>query len=1171
MKNKNSKAVIYLAIWFMCFCIPGFGQNIKTLSVSDLPWGTIVKGLYQIELDNNSSNYLKEENGKLITAPLNEEDESFYFWITENAWTEKFQIYSAKQQNKLLKINANGTSQMVKGQETTDAENNLLFRMFTEGPTRTKADAEKGIVAIGHVITEELDKNFGNDKCNCNVLSTGSSRYKAHQANNSIPVDYIPIAFEKADNNQQGKIQITGNEVKISQQTSELPKNFVSSNFFVGGFGKNDFKVIIEDGAEGSIGFIEYQYHHLTSNVYANAKPKIGLKVKNGVITLFYLSGKQTLPNSKEKPGGEVVTNFTTGPPITFGFNEQYSFVATQNEKSYELTKISPAELFFNQSITRSARMLTRLKKGTVRLSYTPKNYVINSKNDFGYDDGKNFAATNSFFPYSNSNSLINTFDWQQTQWPVRYYGDNGLVEEKIFSPFYENDMAFSNIAAQYSKSGEYMGAEDFATEEGWELIKANLGYDADGEKKGQAPHHPYVILYNRISSTLRAFVYTNNQGEANQLTVSLGIDRGLPGNNSGDPAYSPKIWGSLQQFKSLDEVISSWYSKAMPFYSTPGRKWYFSDFTMEYDPCIAFFESSIQLKVYKTTEGNLTMVGRLEGGSIPAGTEEYDNWKANRENFLLGVMDNNFGSLENSLGDITFNQYENFDLLKFKDEVKGTLVGKKIADWEKEKARIEWEATKTIGHTEITDGSLQIAEGVAKVVEGMAKGGWVFGKPFEAGAKIAQGVTTMGRGAAKIVKGDARLDLAHAKKLYYNSIKDKVKRSDQEIKMEVPQPRPHAVFGELALKGKLNIETTLVPSEFIATPGGKNSDKAPEWYNNGSWGAAPLYNKPMGNFTLLNQPLFAVGVAKDGDYFNAHLKIKEKPYFAFNRSALGKVDDIVMLAIRVETINNDEHPKAVNSNIGETYTTMYGSPEALPLPGNIDISYLVDWDQIRKNINSLSNKSNANIEAHLKKWIRISYNAWSLTVSNLKSRDLNRVYNNVNQFYTGESLFALENGISGKSIADRRFKNYNFGNNTEYKFGDRYNIYNSDDDFEAIMKTYCDCQNDKAKGRLKTSPKAEIVKMDTPVEERSEARLEVYPNPASSIVNFSVFSNEDGKVNIGLYDIAGKKLISTRDRLNGQDELQGKINIGTLQEGMYFIIVNLPNGKTISQKIIKK
>ncbi|MCG8698194.1 MAG: T9SS type A sorting domain-containing protein, partial [Bacteroidales bacterium] len=157
------------------------------------------------------------------------------------------------------------------------------------------------------------------------------------------------------------------------------------------------------------------------------------------------------------------------------------------------------------------------------------------------------------------------------------------------------------------------------------------------------------------------------------------------------------------------------------------------------------------------------------------------------------------------------------------------------------------------------------------------------------------------------------------------------------------------------------------------------------------------------------------------------------------------------------------------------------------------------------------------------------------------------------------------------KGVADNRFADYTFADNTEYGFGDRYSIYNTDNDFQTIMEDYCNCQNDNSRAYLlKHAPEELFPEELFPEEEKMESSLTVYPNPATTVVNFTLFSEESGDARIGLYDLAGQNLISTTDRLNGNDELFGKINIGTLDQGVYFVIVNLPNGETISQRIIK-
>ncbi len=1182
--TKQWLLALFLALW-MPMLAPA--QNINSLSPTSLPYGTYITGLYHIEADDGSNLYVKEQpDGTLITDTFDTEAAGFYFWLAEDAATGTFRIYSASQQKKLLTINTNGSIQW-----TTDStlENaTLLFRMYPQGPQRTVA--HQNVEAIGYITTKTLTTNPGNTDCQCNFLQVGTNtRFKLHNSEAGVN-NYRPIAFEKTDiANSNGTVQIDSvTSVTTITQTKPvvgfvLPQNFVSSNFFVKGFGEDDFKITVAPGTEGYIGFLDYTHHHFTKEVYRAARPKIGVRIQNDIISLIYLSGRQPLPFSQDSLGREVVTNFVTGTPFILGFKGQDSLVIAQNGTTYALERAVPAELFLNRSVTQSARMLVRLVEGDVKLSYTSKNRLVNSVNDFGTDNGSNFVSNHVFFPYNKGDTFLNTFDWQQTQWPVRYVGNAGTVTDMVFSPFYSNRTEFSGISARFDPGGNYIGGEDFSASEGWELIKADLGYNANGSSRNQAPAHPYIIFYDRVSGTLRVFVYTNNQGEANQLAVSLSTMGGTPTNQQG---YVPKLWGSLQQFTSLDQVQSGAYEKALPFYSASGRDWYFADFVMEYDPCIAFFESTLNLQVYKTTRGDLSMVGRLEGGSFPAGTPEYDNWTNQRQNFLMGVMDNNFGILKNTLGDITFNQLKIFGLLDFKDEVSGVLVGKKIESWEKEKARMEWEATSI-------EATAQMAAGVAQMTEGGSKFFKTSIPIVDWPSNVVEGSAIMAQGAASIIAGGAKVHLANAQKLYYDNIKDKVKEDDQQLKMEVPPPRPHAVFGELALKGTLTIQTTLVPEAYIATPGGLNSKNAPEWYVNGSRGSRPLYNRPLGKFNLLKQPQFGVGIIQSANAgYSAWLKIKEKPYFVHNNTVLGKIDDIINIAIHVQTL--DATGKVIRSSTaGDGYTTLFGLQDGNPLPGAMEITDLVDWEQIDLNIAGMNNPSEQDIENQLGNWIEVSYEAWTLTLTSLKSRSLSRVFANSDQYYKGQGSFAFGSKEivavyqliqEAKDLADNNFSNYNFSDDPD--FGTEYHLYHTDydtggDSFYTIMNNYCStlntAQNTGAKttgGDPDTKGQEIVATAPDPIPEEPtivEPGLTVYPNPVQYELNFRLVSQEKGQARITLYDLNGRALISTTDQLDASSTLQGLVNISALPSGFYILKVELPGGKSLSKKVLKK
>ena len=80
---------------------------------------------------------------------------------------------------------------------------------------------------------------------------------------------------------------------------------------------------------------------------------------------------------------------------------------------------------------------------------------------------------------------------------------------------------------------------------------------------------------------------------------------------------------------------------------------------------------------------------------------------------------------------------------------------------------------------------------------------------------------------------------------------------------------------------------------------------------------------------------------------------------------------------------------------------------------------------------------------------------------------------------------------------------------------------------------------------------------------------LLVYPNPMSAQATISYYLPGDQSVNIGLYDIAGRKL---KELVNGtQIAGQHTINLSSegLSNGMYFIKMGAGNSATVSKKLI--
>ncbi len=1166
-------------------------QDFTTVPISDLSPGAVVKGIYLLESGVNTGLYLKEQSdGSISAATLDASDEHFYFWVSENPATRTFQIHSATTAGKAFMLNENGSAQLTDNLSTE--ESFLMFQMDESGPVRTSTDPSS--VAIGSVITQVLDNYSGTADCECYGFSSGDQKLIVFHEMDYSQSQYTSPGFNKTNNSSAASVSQTDNYTRLQIPQETASQNFVSSLFFVNGFGINDFQLTAVSGTEGIVGFLDYTQNQFTSKVYDMATPKIGVKIADDKISLLYLAGNLELPDTQLNTGGEKETGFILGEPIQFGFEDQRTFAAVQNGDTIRMMTQLPADMFVNQTVTQSTRMLVSLDKGQVDLSYTMGNGLVNSQNDMGFNSGKDYVSTDYYLPYNKGKSYINTFDWQRPEWAVRYTVEDGTAEEIITSPFYSSDNAKSGISAKFNNAASaYLGGEDYMPTEGWELVKANLGYNLDGTVRDETPENPYMLFYDRVGATLRAFVYVNNDGEANQLDLTLGVRGGIPGpNNSEAGDYTPLLWGSLQQFTTLDTTLAGSYSKSVQFFSTKQRRWYFYDFAMDYDPCSEFFESSIELKLTKTTKGDLSLIGRLQGGIAPEGTAADSSWADERDNFLMGVMGNDYDELQNTLGDITFNQYEKYDAESFGTSITGELIGAKIPEWEIERARLEWETQTLDADRERTaieeEAEGQIFDGLAGLIgTGLGAVAIAAGVPEPAvglGLGALASLTTIAKGA--ITLNEERgitpsQQLANRKRLNYLNIIEKGKYDDQVINLPVPPPRPSIVFGELALKGSLKITTVLTEGEeFIATPGALNSDRAPEWRVNKSRGGAPMYNRPMGRYAMLNQPDFGIVVAYDGydgdgDIMKAYLKTRQKPYFAINDKTLGKVADAFKIAINVKTSRSKGG--SVNK-VSKGYHNFFLDEFGGSLPGEMDISDLIDWDIIVANIADLNDgdKTEDNLAKAMKDWITVSYDVWALTMTNLKARNLEYVMASSNQYFNGASMFQMVTsdgqttayGLAqlAKDSAKASFSAYDFGDHEV--FGTTYQVSNMHENFAAVMFAYCTERNrgfspDTVNLRFPVS---------SPEIEKSmpETGLRVYPNPSNGLVNFELSTEAKGNTQIILYNFNGQVLVQSNMNTNGFETARGEIDISVLPSGIYILRMVLPDGTFFSEQIIR-
>jgi hypothetical protein len=78
-----------------------------------------------------------------------------------------------------------------------------------------------------------------------------------------------------------------------------------------------------------------------------------------------------------------------------------------------------------------------------------------------------------------------------------------------------------------------------------------------------------------------------------------------------------------------------------------------------------------------------------------------------------------------------------------------------------------------------------------------------------------------------------------------------------------------------------------------------------------------------------------------------------------------------------------------------------------------------------------------------------------------------------------------------------------------------------------------------------------------------------IYPNPTTGILNIQYFENGNGNVKILLYD-ATRKLVQKGTVTKDQVALTTSIDVTNLKNGIYFLQLQMPGGKTVSKHFVK-
>jgi len=201
--------------------------------------------------------------------------------------------------------------------------------------------------------------------------------------------------------------------------------------------------------------------------------------------------------------------------------------------------------------------------------------------------------STNPDNPINPENSDFDNidyfFDWREPDNGWDYYVDNWLNYDKIQSPFFimALDHPFYNQA--------YGINSDFQPDDGWELLKFNLGYKMDGTTRLADFFSPYILLYNKYSSTLRFFIANTPNSDWQTVAVEIFIEDPALINYNAFYSYSALLSNNnnvAQVLSDSTEIVKV----QVPTKHPNNPMFFWLDIPIAYDPCVCYNYSHLHI-----------------------------------------------------------------------------------------------------------------------------------------------------------------------------------------------------------------------------------------------------------------------------------------------------------------------------------------------------------------------------------------------------------------------------------------------------------------------------------------------------------------------------------------------------------------------------------------------
>ncbi|MEL7196029.1 MAG: T9SS type A sorting domain-containing protein [Bacteroidota bacterium] len=194
----------------------------------------------------------------------------------------------------------------------------------------------------------------------------------------------------------------------------------------------------------------------------------------------------------------------------------------------------------------------------------------------------------------------LNWFDWTTINYDINSAYINAA---QVPSPYYQDD---NGIVSHFFEN------KDMDPDDGWELIKQDVGKTLDGTANATTPtDFVYVVLYNRYSGKLRIFVAGDYTVPFNGAKITIKVQENPVSSNTALPSILSHS-STLKAVESFSEddietVSASEFKNGL-------AEWFYAEFNMAYDPCVCSYESLVEANVQLIERSLITLSGDITG-----------------------------------------------------------------------------------------------------------------------------------------------------------------------------------------------------------------------------------------------------------------------------------------------------------------------------------------------------------------------------------------------------------------------------------------------------------------------------------------------------------------------------------------------------------------------------